>query len=328
MRPRTGSGRAWAASAALCGALVVLVALVAGRGGLSPGGTRGTPGRGAATVAARPVPSVSAAPARLAGAIDSAQRVIDDRGSTPRQLADAGLVEQLATLRLDGMAPHARRAALALLDPPAATAMRADVRAAAALAGLTTPRRRLPPWRIAAPPPAPALLGYFRAAEARYGVGWEYLAAIEFVETRFGRVRGRSTAGAQGPMQFMPATWAEYGTGSIDDPRAAVMAAARYLVAAGAPRAMTSALYRYNHSLGYVRAVETYARAMRADPRAFVGYYSWQVVYAYARGTVILPVGYPAAKPIPLGRGGSPRHTVPRHRTPADGTATTPRPRR
>jgi len=70
------------------------------------------------------------------------------------------------------------------------------------------------------------LLADYRAAQAATGVGWSYLAAINFVETDFGRVAGPSSAGAQGPMQFMAATWAIYGHGNIHRPRNAILAAA------------------------------------------------------------------------------------------------------
>src|SRR5436309_2447672 len=93
------------------------------------------------------------------------------------------------------------------------------------------PSRSLHGW----PRPAPTLLSFFRAAQARFGVPWPFLAAIELVETRFGRIRGSSSAGAKGPMQFLPATWALYGHGSIDSPRSAILAAARLLAANGAP---------------------------------------------------------------------------------------------
>jgi len=68
---------------------------------------------------------------------------------------------------------------------------------------------------IVAPPPADELLGHYRAAGDEFGVDWTYLAAIHLVETRMGRIRGTSTAGAHGPMQFMPATWDAYGEGDV-----------------------------------------------------------------------------------------------------------------
>jgi soluble lytic murein transglycosylase-like protein len=166
--------------------------------------------------------------------------------------------------------------------------------------GWCRPRTAFPPWRIIAPPGSEDLLGYFKAAQAQFGVPWEYLAAIEFVETRFGRVHGLSTAGAQGPMQFLPATLARYGRGDVNNPRDAIFAAARYLVANRAPAAMATALYRYNPSGDYVSAITDYAMRMRAESRAYYGYYWWQVLYARRGRTFILPVGYPRVRPMPL----------------------------
>jgi hypothetical protein len=230
-----------------------------------------------------------------------AEHVIARRSSTPRELAGAGLFEEVATGELRRAGAGARRATLALLSPPARASMQADLAAAAALAGLGERRRRLPPWRIIAPPAPAVLLGYFRAGQSRYRVPWQYLAAIELIETRFGRIRGPSSAGAQGPMQFLPATWTTYGHGSIDDPREAILAAARYLAANGAPGDMAGALYRYNNSRSYVAAVGDYARRMERSPRAYDGYYYWQVIYSYSGRTVILPVGFPRVRPVPLG---------------------------
>lgn len=160
---------------------------------------------------------------------------------------------------------------------------------------LTDPRDELPEWEIVAPPPAEELLAYYRAAETEFGVGWEYLAAIHLVETRMGRIRGLSTAGARGPMQFIPSTWEAYGEGDIDDPKDAIRAAARYLVAAGAPTDMPRALFAYNHSDHYVSAVETYAAFMQADERAYLGYYQWEVYYRLKTGDVVLPIGWTKA---------------------------------
>lgn len=103
-------------------------------------------------------------------------------------------------------------------------------------------------------------------------------------------------------MQFMPATWAAYGTGNVHDQRDAIFAAARYLVANGAPADMPGAVYHYNLSPDYVAAVRAYAGRMKADPRAFDGYYYWQVILARGGGLVILPVGFPHVHPVPLGR--------------------------
>ena len=95
-------------------------------------------------------------------------------------------------------------------------------------------RRRptvLPAWRIIAPEPAKNLLTYYQKAESTTGIEWEVLAAVNLVETGMGRIDGISVANAQGPMQFLPTTWAEagIGQGNIRDPHDAIQAAARYL---------------------------------------------------------------------------------------------------
>jgi hypothetical protein len=239
--------------------------------------------------------------------LELAQRLIDDPSSSAQQLASAGRFEQLATAALAREPRATQRATIDGLERPTAAAMRADLGAASALARLNQPRRALPPWRIVQPPAPRTLLGYFKAAQARFGVPWRYLAAIEFVETKFGRIHGLSTAGAAGPMQFLPATWARYGRGDVHDQRAAIAGAARYLTANGAPRDMADALFHYNPSIDYVRAVSAYANHMRADPRAYYGYYWWQVIYAVRGHRVILPVGYPKVRPVPVTLPAAPR---------------------
>jgi Transglycosylase SLT domain len=234
----------------------------------------------------------------LVSDLDRAQQIIDSTSSTSGELASAGRFEQVATRALDAEPIRARRATLALLGAQAAATMRVSLAAADALSTLLAPPHGLPHWKIVQPPAPSTLLGYFRTAESRFGVPWQDLAAIEFIETRFGRVRGLSTAGAQGPMQFLPTTWARYGSGHIDNPRDAILSAARYLVANGAPGDIATALYHYNNSRDYVHAVLDYAGRMRAHTRAYYGYYYWQVMYTYTGGTVILPPGYPTARPV------------------------------
>ena len=132
----------------------------------------------------------------------------------------------------------------------------------------------LPAWRIVEPAPAEDLMRFYRDAEAAYDVGWEYLAAINLVETAMGRIRGTSVAGAQGPMQFIPTTWARWGRGDIDDPADSIMAAARYLASNGfarGPRGVANALFEYNNHPAYVRGVTAYAKVMERRPRAFLG---------------------------------------------------------
>ena len=115
--------------------------------------------------------------------------------------------------------------------------------------------------------PVATLRSYYLEAQQTYGVDASYLASINFIESNFGRVNGPSSAGALGPMQFLPGTWADYGQGgNVMNPRDAIMAAARYLVHYGAPLDMRTAIYHYNLDYDYVDAVESFARAIRDDP--------------------------------------------------------------
>ena len=127
---------------------------------------------------------------------------------------------------------------------------------------------QLPAWRISPPISSDELLQHYKQAEQDTGIDWATLAAINLVETGMGRLQGLSVAGARGPMQFLPSTWAEpgIGAGSIDDPSDAIAAAARYLVRRGGPENMPQAIWGYNNSWNYVRAVQTYADLMREDP--------------------------------------------------------------
>ncbi|HEX4215025.1 MAG TPA: lytic transglycosylase domain-containing protein [Candidatus Dormibacteraeota bacterium] len=123
--------------------------------------------------------------------------------------------------------------------------------------------------------PVANLLGYYRSAASAYGIGWGYLAAINFIETDFGRNDGPSSAGAQGPMQFLPSTWAEYGSGSIMSEHDSIWAAARLLTADGAPDDYASAVFDYDNDQDYVRAVLGLAQAMDADPLWLDRLYYW-----------------------------------------------------
>jgi soluble lytic murein transglycosylase-like protein len=115
------------------------------------------------------------------------------------------------------------------------------------------------------------------------------LASVNFVESAFGRVQSASAAGAQGPMQFLPATWEAYGLGGdVHDPRDAILGAANLLRASGAPDDLRSALFAYNHSTSYVDAILVYAGHMRRDVRAYYGYYSWQAFMRTPAGDVRL----------------------------------------
>ncbi len=124
--------------------------------------------------------------------------------------------------------------------------------------------------------PLASLRAYYLEAQNRYGIDASYLAAINFIESKFGRVNGPSSAGAYGPMQFLPGTWAEYGQGgNINDPHAAILAAARLLVHNGGPYDMRNAIWHYNNSFDYVDSVEFFARAYRADTGWLERMYYW-----------------------------------------------------
>jgi transglycosylase-like protein with SLT domain len=123
----------------------------------------------------------------------------------------------------------------------------------------------------------PFLLPIYQAAGIEYGVRWEVLAAINEVETDYGRNLNVSSAGALGWMQFMPATWRAYGVDANQDglkdpynPVDAIFAAARYLKAAGAETDLRQAIFAYNHADWYVDMVLLRARMLGGLPSNFV----------------------------------------------------------
>lgn len=213
-------------------------------------------------------------------------------GSTPvpsyRRL---GRIQQAAYRKLVAN-PDFRQVALDGAPAALRPALQANIRAGEQLSSLTKPVPKIPEWKIVEPPPAGELKAFYEVAQSEFGIPWQYLAAIHLVETRMGRIRGTSSAGAQGPMQFIPSTWAAYGRGDINDPRDAILAAGRYLKAAGAPANMGKALFAYNHSQKYVDAVTAYARQMMENERTYLAYYEWQVYVKTTSGDVLLEVGY------------------------------------
>jgi soluble lytic murein transglycosylase-like protein len=209
------------------------------------------------------------------------------RERAPREVKLYALDHQ----RIYGLMTRRVRLARAVLDRvrgSVAAEARDVLEARRELSSLATPvpARRI---RTGKARPAGVLLRFYRKAERRFEVPWKLLAAVNFVESAFGKVRNKSTAGAQGPMQFIPSTWEAYGMGGdVHDPHDAIMGAANYLHASGAPQNIRGALYAYNPSRAYVDAVLSYTRQIRRDRHTYYAFYSWQVFVRTPSGLVQL----------------------------------------
>jgi membrane-bound lytic murein transglycosylase B len=284
-------------------AILLALAALAGCGGGERAGGVGTPPAGGtatptptATATRGPVSGVPlpapdgplpADAAGLAGQLatvsaqlDAATAAWDGHAAPPAPVSYLALRQQRLLYRLAAR-PTLSRAVLPRLRGRLRAEARDVIAAERALAVLNRPSG---PRRFRTGPAAPAarLAAFYREGMRRSHVAWPLLAAVNLVESSFGRLRSDSTAGAQGPMQFIPSTWATYGRGDVHDPQAAILAAARFLHAGGAPADERAALYAYNPSRLYVTAVEDYARVIRSDRRAFRELYAWQV---YVRTT-------------------------------------------
>ncbi len=124
----------------------------------------------------------------------------------------------------------------------------------------------------------PFLLPIYQAAGAAYGIPWQVLAAINEVESDYGRDLSVSSAGAEGWMQFLPSTWGQYGVDVNNDgfedpynPADAIFGAARYLKDAGGDIDIRAAIFAYNHSQAYVNSVLLRARLLGGTPPALLG---------------------------------------------------------
>ncbi|HEY2333368.1 MAG TPA: lytic transglycosylase domain-containing protein [Acidimicrobiales bacterium] len=287
-----------------CAVLLAGVGLVACHGG--PGGPSATvsplsgPTTTTSTVPASPeqVSVPSDAPS-AAARITAVERALRSPATPAAQIPALGWEQQAIYRALAGN-PSWLPEVVAAVPPDVATIVTANTGGGSSISALLDPPATLPTsWRIVTPAPAASLLAAYHEAEAASGIPWTYLAAINLVETRMGRIVGDSTAGAQGPMQFIPSTWRAYGRGGdVHDPRDAILAAGRYLAAAGGPKDMDAALRAYNHADAYVDAVKRYASVMAADERAFLGYYQWQVLFRTTDGLFLLPEGYPAVAAV------------------------------
>ena len=253
------------AKVVVCAYLAVLCAAVTGCGGAS---------------SAAPPHSVADQLIQTDGALRSAIDGWRAGGDPPSSAPPQEVLDQAEAVQEDAryLAEHSNLNARVMPLLPAALA--AETRR------LTTAERDLlrlshgaghRELKVGAPPPLSDLVSSYREAQARYGVGWNYLAAIHLVETKFGRVKSNSVAGAQGPMQFIPSTWQIYGNGGdIQDPHDAILAAANLLHNNGAPPQYARALRAYNDSGLYVDAVTRYAREIAANPYGLYYLYCWR----------------------------------------------------
>jgi len=274
-------------------ALLLAVAVVTGVA-VGPERSGGQAATGGSAVAALPDPDAALPkqPSALADALTATTRRLraalgrwDGAGSVPRDVTYLALHHQ-RMLRL-----MAKRRALgdgALRRLPASVRGEAadTLRGLRRLAAIPRDLEHLPRLRVARAAPAADLRRFYGEGQRRFGVHWTVLAAVNFVESSFGRVRSASEAGARGPMQFLPATWRQYGMGGdIDDPHDAILGAANYLNRSGARRDLDGALFDYNPSRDYVRAIRAFASRMRAGRHAFGTYYAWQAYMRTASGT-------------------------------------------
>jgi membrane-bound lytic murein transglycosylase B len=233
--------------------------------------------------------TLTVAHAETARAVDAWRRSGDTHhGDAPAAVQRPARRAQALYRRLATRPRLAARVIARIRDPATRAEARDVIAAQRALYVLNAPQRTAKAQRavrLQPAEPAADLLAHYREGARRSGVPWSLLAAVNLVESHFGRLRNDSIAGAQGPMQFIPATWASYGRGGdVHDPRDAILGAARFLAAGGASSDPRQALYRYNPSPLYVTAVSRYAHRIAADPHAFYAFYAWEVPVTRRRG--------------------------------------------
>jgi hypothetical protein len=239
---------------------------------------------------------------QLTKQLEWAQTIIDDPAASAEELDLAGHVHQLVYRQLTRNSEWDDIVATTV-DPGIADRALTVARARRGFSALLpSAATTMPPWEIIEPEPIETLIGLYQEAETTFGIPWEYLAAINLIETGMGRIRGLSTAGARGPMQFIAPTWDRFGEGGdIDDPHDSIMAAGRYLsyeaaieggeVAPQSP-ALLDALWHYNNHDVYVDGVVAYAQTIIDNPRSVYGYHQWEIIYWSSEGDIWLPTGF------------------------------------
>lgn len=252
----------------------------------------------------RRAPHWADTPDALANQLIRSIEGLADPSTPPAELAELGHLHQVAIRKL-GYEPSWDEPVMEQLGEAMADQVALHLRARRALMEIYRGYDAadfVPAWALIEPWPQADLLAAYQAGEQVTGIEWEYLAGINLIETGMGRIRGLSSAGAQGPMQFLPTTWAEpgIGEGDIDNPADAIAAAARYLVRRGGPADMDAALWGYNNSDDYVEAVKAYADLLRLDSGTLAQIYNWEIYFATEQGDIWLPVGYSSDESVPL----------------------------
>jgi murein DD-endopeptidase MepM/ murein hydrolase activator NlpD len=236
----------------------------------------GAAGEGTSTTTTSPAPSSTAgaeAPAVASTPQVQAQRAQGvtpgavKRGRAHTKSSSGGKQQEAA-----GNGPNAKRVrakhaapAPSTLTPPLPPSLQSSI---SGVPSFFIESFRIPPF----------LLPIYQAAGTAYGIPWQVLAAINEVETDYGRDLSVSSAGAEGWMQFLPAEWAQYGVDANGDgfkdpynPADAIFAAARYLRAAGGDGSIKAAVFSYNHSQAYVDSVMLRARLLGGTPPELLG---------------------------------------------------------
>jgi len=237
-------------------------------GGLAPPPS-GLPGDPApADAPAAPGPG---APAGKDGSDPPAQRLPDEKpapGSDNVDAAPQNGADLTAERRRGRRAPLRRSDGRPTADNPGLVEVLPGPSTATGVPNFIIRKFRVPPF----------LLPIYQAAGVEYGVRWEVLAAINEIESDYGRNLNVSSAGAVGWMQFLPSTWKRFGVDANKDGRMdpynpvdAIFAAARYLKAAGYAEDARRAIFAYNHADWYVDSVLLRARLIAAVPTDLIG---------------------------------------------------------
>jgi murein DD-endopeptidase MepM/ murein hydrolase activator NlpD len=218
-------------------------------------------GPGAPEVATTPQVQAQHSQGSTAGGVAGAHTRAKSKGGLPASGgAEAGTGSSPANARARGRAPSP-----STLTPSLPLALESSI---SGVPSFFIESFRVPPF----------LLPIYQAAGTAYGIPWQVLAAINEVETDYGRDLSVSSAGAEGWMQFLPSSWAQYGVDANGDgfkdpynPADAIFAAARYLRAAGGTTNVRAAIYSYNHSQAYVGSVMLRAQLLGGTPTGLLG---------------------------------------------------------